>query len=339
LSLVVVPHKVQGELVMLRAGDSGSRIETEQIDETSASLETVLDRWRASGHPAVRALERCLDVSHRRFVWEFANVSFDLSSRILVMGVVNVTPDSFYDGGMHFDPRRAVEAGLSMAAEGADVVDIGGESTRPGAEEVTVSEELRRVVPVVKELSDAGVRVSIDTRHPRVAEEALHAGASVVNDVTGFCDPAMVGLVAGSKAGAVVMHMQGAPKTMQQDPTYQWVTGEVALFLAGSLDRLGAAGTGEERIVVDPGIGFGKTLDHNVELIKALDVLVCLGRPILVGLSRKSFIGQIANLPPRHRLEGSLAAATVAVLNGARIVRVHDVLSTVRAMRVVERLL
>ena len=339
MSLVVLPHKAQGKLMMVRAGDKGPQIETEQIAETAASFEIILDRWRASGHPAARALERCLDVSQRRFVWQFSDVSFDLSSRILVVGVVNVTPDSFYDGGAHFDLKRAVEAGLAMKADGADIVDVGGESTRPGAEEVAISEELQRTIPVVKELADAGVLVSIDTRHPQVAEEAIKAGAAVVNDVTGFRDPAMADLVTRSTAGAVVMHMQGAPRTMQRNPTYEWVTGEVALFLAGALDRLETAGVGEERIVVDPGIGFGKTLGHNLELIKSLDLLTCLGRPILVGLSRKSFIGQIADLPPRDRLEGSLAAATVAVMNGARIVRVHDVLSTVRAMRVVERML
>jgi dihydropteroate synthase len=317
----------------------GPRIQAERVVEPQTDPHAILDRWRTTAHPAVRALERCLDLPKRRFVWEFSNNAFDLSNRVLVMGVVNATPDSFYDGGKYFERQRAVEAGLAMAASGASIVDVGGESTRPGAEDVTVSEELRRVVPVVRELADAGVRVSIDTRHPRVAEEALKAGASIINDVTGFCDPSMVELVAGADAGAVVMHMQGVPETMQQNPTYQWVTGEVALFLAGALDRLGEAGLGEERIVIDPGIGFGKTFDHNLELIKTLDRLACLGRPILIGLSRKSLIGRISNLPPADRLEGSLAAATAAVLNGARIVRVHDVLSTVRAMQVVEHLL
>lgn len=335
----MVPGKARGELVLLRSRSNGSQIQTEQILEPQAPPKAVLDLWRANAHPAVRALERCLDLPSRRFVWEFSNDSFDLSNRVLVMGVVNVTPDSFYDGGKHFELQRAVEAGLAMAADGADIVDVGGESTRPGAEEITISEELRRVVPVVRKLVDAGVRVSIDTRHSRVAEEALQAGASIVNDVTGFRDSSMVELLAASDAGAVVMHMQGVPQTMQQNPTYQWVTGEIALFLAGALDRLGKAGLAEKRVVIDPGIGFGKTLDHNLELIKELDKLACLGRPMLVGLSRKSFIGHITNLPPSDRLEGSLAATTAAVLNGARIARVHDVLSTVRAMRVVERLL
>jgi len=272
-------------------------------------------------------------------LWRFGEYDYDLTSRVLVMGVVNCTPDSFYDGSRYPSVREAVDAGRAMVDAGVDIVDIGGESTRPGAASVRFDEECHRVLPVVGSLAPLGMPVSIDTRRPGVALQAIHAGAAIINDVGGFRDPEMVEVLAGGTAGAVIMHMRGDPATMQERPHYQWVVGEVGAFLADALDGLARAGVGGERCVVDPGIGFGKTLEHNIELIRGIPSLMFLGRPLLVGVSRKSFIGKILGLQAHERLEGSLAAACAAVLRGARLVRVHDVRETVRAMRVLERLL
>lgn len=292
-----------------------------------------------------QVVEQCPSAWHRYHsaparlhLWRFAGRTYDLSRRVLVMGVVNCTPDSFF-APSRCQAEEAVRRAMAMVEAGADLVDVGGESTRPGASEVPVDEELRRVIPVVRELCREGVTVSIDTRHVPVARRALEEGAAIVNDVRGMRDPAMRALMASCDAGGVVMHMRGEPATMQQEPRYEWVVGEVACFLADSLDLLEEAGVSPERLVVDPGIGFGKTLAHNLELLRHIPDLLLMGRPVLVGVSRKSFIGHILGLPPEERLEGSLAAATAAVLRGARIVRVHDVRETVRAMRVAEHLL
>jgi len=253
----------------------------------------------------------------------------------LVMGIVNVTPDSFSDGGVNFDPRAAFVSAWAMSAAGADLIDVGGESTRPGSAEVSPAEELDRVLPVVRDLAARGAVVSVDTRHANVAAACVRAGASVINDISGFSDPAMVALAASCDAGLVVMHMQGDPGTMQEEPHYGDVVAEVAAYLLGQAASLEAAGVAHERITLDPGIGFGKTTAHNLELLRRLDEIVALGYPVLVGASRKRFIGEITGVTePRDRLAGSIAAALVAVEHGVAIVRVHDVAETVQALAI-----
>jgi dihydropteroate synthase len=256
--------------------------------------------------------------------------------RPLVMGVLNVTPDSFSDGGLHLDPEAAIAAGREMAAAGADLVDVGGESTRPGAEPVDADVELDRVLPVVAGLADAGVPVSIDTAKGKVARAAVEVGAVLVNDVSaGALDDEMVPTIADLDVPYVVMHLRGTPRTMQDDPTYDDVVAEVFEHLAARLDALEDAGVARDRLVVDPGIGFGKTTEHNLALLAALRQFTSLGRPVLVGASRKSFIGRLADIDdPQERLPGSLAVAALAVGAGARIVRVHDVAASVQAIRV-----
>ena len=259
---------------------------------------------------------------------------------MLVMGVVNVTPDSFSDGGRFLDHAAAIARGLEIVAEGADVVDVGGESTRPGADPVPADEELRRVLPVVEALA-AHVRVSIDTRKAEVAEAAIAAGATLVNDVSAsLYDVAASG---GEGVGYVAMHMLGDPKTMQADPTYDDVVGEVRDFLVERAAAAAAAGVGE--IWIDPGIGFGKTTAHNLSLLKHLDALVETGYPVAVGTSRKRFLGELLAavdrpvpgglVPADDRVEASVATAVWAMVRGARMVRVHDVRATVHAIKVV----
>jgi dihydropteroate synthase len=245
------------------------------------------------------------------------------------MGVLNVTPDSFSDGGKWIDPEAAVSHGLAMAAEGAAVVDVGGESTRPGAQPVPEEEELRRVLSVVEALA-THVRVSIDTRKPRVAEAAIAAGATLVNDVSA----SLHHVAAAAGVGWVAMHMRGEPQTMQRDPRYADVVREVRDFLVQRADAAERAGV--EEVWIDPGIGFGKTAAHNLKLLKHLRALVDTGRPVLVGTSRKSFLGKLAgDAPPDDRLEGSIATASWALMQGAAMVRVHDVRPAVQAARVV----
>ena len=250
------------------------------------------------------------------------------------MGIVNVTPDSFSDGGANLDPDAAAAAARRMVEEGAAIVDIGGESTRPGSEGVSVDEELRRVVPVLERLGGE-VSLSIDTAKAVVARRALHLGAELVNDVTALRgDAAMAEVVAGSEAYLCLMHMLGEPRTMQDDPRYDDVVSDVKAFLEERLAFAVSAGIAEERICVDPGIGFGKTVEQNVELLRRLDELVAVGRPVLVGASRKRFLGRLLGDPEATvgPLEGSIAAARVAVAAGATIVRVHDVPETVEAL-------
>ncbi|MBM4184907.1 MAG: dihydropteroate synthase [Gemmatimonadetes bacterium] len=252
------------------------------------------------------------------------------------MGVVNVTPDSFSDGGRYLRAEDAVRHGLRLAEDGADILDVGGESTRPGSDPVSEQEELDRVVPVVEKLASAsGARISIDTYKPRVAAECLAHGATLVNDVTGLSDAEMVRVARGSGAGVVIMHMRGRPKTMQQDVSYRDVVVEVRDFLSERVARARAAGI--EEVIVDPGIGFGKTAAHNFELLRRLPELAMLGYPVLVGPSRKSFLGTLASkLPAEERLEGTLAAVALAAWNGASIVRVHDVHAAKRVVEVVD---
>jgi len=255
------------------------------------------------------------------------------------MGIVNVTPDSFSDGGMFEDAQAAVKHGLRLLEEGADVLDVGGESTRPGSDPVAVEEEERRVLPVVEGLRREAPEavLSVDTRKAQVAEGALAAGADVVNDISAGADRAMWGVAAAAGAGMVLMHMQGEPETMQADPRYDDVVAEVRAFLAARLETAVAAGIGRDRLCVDPGIGFGKHLEHNLDLLRAIGSFRELGVPILVGVSRKRFVGELSGAEdPAGRLEGSIASAVWCASQGVEMVRVHDVGPTVRALRVVD---
>jgi dihydropteroate synthase len=243
-------------------------------------------------------------------------------NRTLVMGILNVTPDSFSDGGRWLDVDRAVAHGLEMRAQGADIIDVGGESTRPGALSVGAPEEMRRVLPVIERL---GGLISIDTSKAAVAQAALRAGARIVNDVTALGDPRMGRVVSRSGAALILMHRKGSPRTMQKDPTYGDVVGEVMDFLRRRLKRALSAGISRDRILVDPGIGFGKRPEHNLEILRRLSEFRRLGCPVAVGTSRKSFIGHVLGRDVRERLPGTAATVTAAVLRGADLVRVHDV--------------
>jgi dihydropteroate synthase len=252
----------------------------------------------------------------------------------VVMGVVNVTPDSFYDGGRHADAGAAIAHARRLAAEGADLLDVGGESSRPGAASVTAEEELARILPVLAGIADLGVPVSVDTVKPGVMRAALERGAAMINDITALAAPGALELVAAADAAVCLMHMQGSPRTMQADPTYADVTAEVRDFLAGRAAACIKAGIARDRIVVDPGFGFGKTVEHNLALLARLGEIAALGFPVVAGWSRKSSLGRITGRPADDRLAASVAAAMLAVQRGAKIVRVHDVAATRDALAV-----
>lgn len=257
-----------------------------------------------------------------------------------LMGVVNVTPDSFSDGGLYLDPEAAIAHGRELAAAGAEILDVGGESTRPGAAPVDSAEELRRVVPVIQALADLNCEISVDTSKAAVAAAALDAGAAIVNDVTALRgDPAMAALCAERGCGVVLMHMLGEPRTMQEDPRYDDVVAEVKTFLAERLEAAVAAGIAEERVWLDPGIGFGKTAAHNLELLRRLGELRELGRPLVVGTSRKSFIGRIDGSAADKRLGGTIASSVLAAAEGAEVLRVHDVAELRQALTVAAAIL
>jgi len=259
-------------------------------------------------------------------------------TRPRVMGIVNVTADSFSDGGRFLDPGRAIAHGLALAADGADLVDVGGESTRPGAAPVPEEEEAARVIPVVRELAREGVAVSVDTMKPGVMRQAIDAGCAMVNDVTGFRAPGAVEAVAGAGVGLCVMHMKGTPATMQAEARYGDVVAEVRDFLVGRARALEAAGVARDRIALDPGFGFAKDLAHNVALFAGLSSIAAAGYALLVGVSRKRMLGEITGRPVGERAAASVAAALLAVQNGARIVRVHDVKETVDALKILAAL-
>jgi dihydropteroate synthase len=254
-----------------------------------------------------------------------------------IMGIVNVTPDSFSDGGAFDSPVAAVLHGRRLAAEGAAILDIGGESTRPGADPVPAAEERLRVIPVIEGIADLGlgVQISIDTMKLEVAEAAVAAGATYINDVTAFRhDPDLAGLVADRRLDCCLMHMLGEPRTMQENPRYDDVVDDVKAFLEERMAAAIAAGVPEERIQLDPGIGFGKTIEHNLELLRRMDELVALGRPIVVGTSRKSFIGRITGRDVTERVHGTAATCVLALERGARVFRVHDVAAVADALAV-----
>jgi len=256
-------------------------------------------------------------------------------SRPVVMGVLNVTPDSFSDGGHFLDPGEAVRQARRLAAEGAAIIDVGGESTRPGAEPVEAADELDRVIPVIEAIvAELGVPVSVDTSKPEVMEAALEAGACMVNDVLALRAPGALETVAVSGAAACLMHMQGSPRSMQADPRYGDVVQDVHHFLSERVAACEAAGMDRSRLVIDPGFGFGKTLEHNLALLAGLEDFTRDGLPVLAGLSRKSMIGQLTGRPVQERLAGSVALAALAVERGASIVRAHDVAATLDALRI-----
>lgn len=270
----------------------------------------------------------------RSFEFEFPRAS-------LVMGIVNVTPDSFSDGGRYFEPEAAVEHALELWRAGADILDIGGESTRPFAPAVEEAEELRRVLPVIERLvGRVKAPISIDTQKPGVARAALAAGASIVNDVAAWrADAAMAALVAETGAGYVMMHSQGTPQTMQMAPSYKDVVSEVESFFEARLQALGKSGVRAEQVILDPGIGFGKSMEHNLELLAAMGRFKHLGRPLLIGVSRKSFIGKLLGGEVDGRLPGALACACWGAMEGVQIVRAHDVPQTVQVLRMTEALM
>ncbi|WP_341269058.1 dihydropteroate synthase [Morganella morganii] len=254
-----------------------------------------------------------------------------------VMGILNVTPDSFSDGGTHNTPAKALEHARKMIAEGAAIIDIGGESTRPGAAEVSPEQEAERVIPVVAAIArESDVWISVDTSKALVIREAANAGAHILNDIRSFSEPGALQAAAHSGLPVCVMHMQGEPRTMQQAPHYQNVVREVYTYLEAQVARCVAAGIEKNHIILDPGFGFGKTLAHNYQLLDKLDLFHNQGLPVLAGMSRKSMIGQLMDIPPDERVAGSVACAVIAAMKGAQIIRVHDVKETVQAMKVVE---
>ena len=261
------------------------------------------------------------------------------SDKTYVMGVLNVTPDSFYDKGRFFDQKKAVKHAIEMERDGADIIDVGGESTRPGALDVSLEEEMRRVIPVISAISKKiKTAISIDTRKAGVADAALKAGASIVNDISALKeDPRMAGVVAKHRAGIILMHMKGRPKDMQDSPEYADVVKDITKSLKESIDIAEEAGVEDDKIIIDPGIGFGKTVEHNLEILRDIRIFKKLGYPLCIGVSRKSFIGKIlGSKDPEDRLAGSLAAAVAAVIGGANIIRTHDVGSTRQALKIAD---
>jgi dihydropteroate synthase len=276
-------------------------------------------------------------------VFHFRRRDYDLSQRTLIMGALNVTPDSFSDGGRFLERGKAVEQGRRLGEEGADILDIGGESTRPGSKPVPEEEEARRVIPVIEELiSKTSIPISIDTRNAWVAERALEAGAEMINDVTALkYDEKMSGLVARYKVPVVLMHMRGQPETMQANTEYADLMGEILEFFRGRIAYAATQGIRREQIILDPGIGFAKSLEkhHNLIILKHLQQFKVLNQPLLIGTSRKAFIGQILGLPPEEREEGTMATVAVAIRNGANIVRVHEVGRMRRVVQMVDAIL
>ncbi|MGD9038106.1 MAG: dihydropteroate synthase [Desulfobacteraceae bacterium] len=272
------------------------------------------------------------------FLLSWGNYTLELGRRTHIMGVLNVTPDSFSDGGIYLEKDKAIAHGLSMAREGADIIDVGGESTRPYSEKMSAEEELDRVIPVIQALSkDVEIPISIDTCKAEVARQALKAGASMINDISALrFDPEMTLVAAEAGVPVILMHMQGTPTDMQKDPTYKDLIPEIMEFLKSAMDKAVAGGIRKDMIIVDPGIGFGKTFDHNLQIIRELQAFNALERPILLGASNKAFIGHILQKEPHERDTGSVAAVAAGVLNGAHIVRVHNVKKTIESVKIID---
>jgi dihydropteroate synthase len=268
-----------------------------------------------------------------------ANFSLDFSQRTYIMGILNVTPDSFSDGGRFFDPASAIDRGIQMAEDGADIIDIGGESTRPGAEPLAIEEELRRTIPIIEKLSkEINIPISIDTYKSEVARRAINAGASMVNDISGLrFDPGLPKVISEYKVPVVIMHIKGTPKDMQKNPIYEALIPEIIDYFRESVRSATERGIPEDKIIIDPGIGFGKTFEHNLDIIHHLDEITLLEKPVLIGPSRKAFIGKIlGEVPPVERLEGTAAAVAISIMKGANIVRVHDVKEMAKVARVAD---
>jgi len=294
-------------------------------------------------YPHLQSLDQSLKetlthLSKRHYVIHCRSRAYTLGKQTLLMGILNVTPDSFSDGGLYFDKERAVDHGVRMAEEGADMIDVGGESTRPGAKPVGEEEELSRVIPVIEALSKkVKVPISIDTSHAGVAQKAVEAGAEIINDISGlYVDPHLAEVAAREHTPLVLMHIRGTPETMQKDVHYDSLFSEILHSLRESVHRAESCGVEPNQIIVDPGIGFGKNLEHNLLILKNLSELRVLGKPILLGTSRKTFIGKILNTDVNERLEGTLSTIAIAVLHGAHIIRCHDVLPAKRALAVAD---
>lgn len=272
-----------------------------------------------------------------KLTWK--NFSLDFSKKTYIMGILNVTPDSFADGGLYFDKSAAIERAYQIVEEGADIIDIGGESTRPGSEPISIKEELKRTIPVIEAISKKiKVPISIDTYKSEVAKAALDAGASMVNDISGLrFDPRMPDVVSEYKVPVVIMHIKGKPQDMQQNPVYEALIPEIIDYFRVGMKTAISAGVSEDKIIIDPGMGFGKTFDHNLEIINNLREFTFLEKPILIGPSRKAFIGKIlGDVPATERLEGTTAAVSISIINGANVVRVHDVKETVKVAKVAD---
>jgi len=272
---------------------------------------------------------------------KWRNFDFDFSQKTYIMGILNVTPDSFSDGGQFFNKDKAVEQAFRMIEDGADIIDVGGESTRPGAAEVSVKEEIKRVVPIIKAITkQASVPVSIDTYKASVAEAAVSAGASMINDISGLrFDPEMPDIAAKSKVPVVIMHIKGTPKNMQRNPYYKALIPEIMDYLREGISIARRSGISDEKIIIDPGIGFGKTVAHNLEIINRLNEFTGFEKPILLGHSRKAFIGNILDdAPVADRLEGTAAAAAIGIFNGANIIRVHDIKEMASVARIADEI-
>jgi dihydropteroate synthase len=275
------------------------------------------------------------------FRLKWSDYVLDLDERTHVMGVLNVTPDSFSDGGRYYETDEAVEHGLQMARDGADIIDVGGESTRPFSQKLSVSEEIDRVIPVIGALRDLlSIPISIDTYKSEVAREALRAGASIINDISALrFDPQMASVVAQGDGPLILMHMKGTPENMQVNPSYDDLMSEISRFLKGAIERSVAAGVREELILVDPGIGFGKTFEHNLRIIRELSRFRSLGRPVLLGTSNKAFIGHILQKGINERETGTMATVAAGVMNGAQVVRVHNVKKAVETVRIIDAIM
>ena len=277
----------------------------------------------------------------KKFIVDCRGRKLILGSKTCIMGILNVTPDSFSDGGMFYDKDKAIAYGIKMASEGANIIDVGGESTRPGAFGIPPKEQIKRVIPVIRALAEkTKAFISIDTSSSIVAEAAINAGAVIVNDISGLrIDKNLAAVIARYNAGCVIMHIKGSPRTMQKFPRYKNLMKEIRAWLKAGIDIAIDAGISRDRIIVDPGIGFGKTVKHNLEIIKNLSCLNNLKRPVLIGPSRKSFIGKILNLPVEGRLMGTAASVSIGIACGAHIVRVHDVKEMLEVARVTDAIL
>lgn len=308
---------------------------------TQKQFERLVQKLKA--YPTLQSINQSLaetikNLSKTQFILRCRKKTFLLGKRTLLMGVLNVTPDSFSDGGLFFDPSKAIDHGLRMAEEGADLIDIGGESTRPGSKPLDEEEELRRVIPVIESLSKRlNIPISIDTYKSKVAQAAINAGAEMINDISGLhFDPELAKVASKEDVPIVLMHIRGTPETMQKDIHYESLFSEILQYLREGIERAESSGVDPEKIIIDPGIGFGKTLEHNLLLIKNLSEFRILGKPILLGTSRKSFIGKILNAEPQERLEGTIASTIVGILHGAHIVRCHDVAQVKKAIAVAD---